>query len=74
MCKCQECGLYYGTDIVIPDELWEEIKPVGKPEGAGLLCPSCIGRKIEMLGGYKSFHLSPYKHRDVTNRIEALLP
>lgn len=63
MCKCQECGIDYETDILIPDTLWEEIKPVGKAEGAGLLCPSCIGRKIEeMAGEHKVFHLvkAPY--------------
>ena len=57
-CTCQECGRSYTTDILTSDELWERIKPVNKPKGAGLLCPSCIGHKIELLGGYKVFKLT----------------
>lgn len=57
MCLCHECGLDYKTDILVSDELWEKIKPIGKVKGAGLLCPKCIGRKIEDLGGYKVFNL-----------------
>ena len=47
MCICQECGFYYNLDINIPDDLWEQIKPDGKPEGSGLLCGKCIVGKLE---------------------------
>ena len=56
-CKCQECGLEYKTDIVVPNSLWDGIKPVGKPKGAGLLCPQCIGKKIEAFGTYQAYRL-----------------
>ena len=29
------------------DELWKEIRPVGKMEDSGLLCSYCIVRKLE---------------------------
>lgn len=46
-CTCQGCGNKYITDVLIPDELWERIKPIGKPEGAGLLCPQCIVQRLQ---------------------------
>ena len=57
MCTCQSCGRKYQVDLLIPDNLWERIKPHGKPEGGGLLCPECIGGRLEMLGGYWAFKL-----------------
>ena len=41
-CICQGCGTRYHDDLIVPDEVWESIKPAGKAEGAGLLCPTCI--------------------------------
>lgn len=60
-CTCQECGNKYMVDIIVPDDIWEEIKPYGKPKGSGLLCGQCIFRKIENLKQFSSFQL-------VTNR------
>lgn len=57
MCTCQECGKKYKIDLLIPDELWEQIKPEGKPYGAGLLCGRCIMDKLENLLDYSFFHL-----------------
>ena len=45
-CTCQGCGLRYRGDLLVSDVVWEKIKPEGKPDGAGLLCPSCIMRRI----------------------------
>src|SRR5688500_18353214 len=36
-CTCQGCGRAYTVDLMIPDEVWERIKPDGKGPGAGLL-------------------------------------
>lgn len=55
MCKCQECGHKYSLDLLIPDDLWEKIRPKGKSKGAGLLCGMCIIRKLEKLIGYSVF-------------------
>lgn len=41
-CACQGCGKRYYDDLIVPDDIWERIKPEGKPEGAGLLCSQCI--------------------------------
>jgi len=51
-CKCQECGKQYKVDIIVPDEIWEKIKPKNKPEGVGLLCGKCIMLKIEEMNKY----------------------
>jgi len=46
-CTCQVCGRKYKIDLLVGDELWENIKPEGKPIGGGLLCGSCIMDRIE---------------------------
>lgn len=51
-CICQQCGKNYRIDLIIPDDIWEKIKPVNKPKGAGLLCGTCIINKIESFGKY----------------------
>ena len=51
-CTCQECNKQYTVDFIVPDDLWEVIKPSGKPPGAGMLCGECIARKIESIPGY----------------------
>lgn len=56
-CECQECGEQYKVDFIVPDELWEQIKPEGKEVGAGLLCGRCIIQKIENLLDYSTFRL-----------------
>ncbi len=50
-CICQQCNLPYNIDLVIPDELWKEIspQPIKGFKGGGLLCPSCIIKKIEQI-------------------------
>jgi len=45
--KCQCCKIDYSVDLNIPDDLWLEISP--KKSEAGLLCPGCIGKRIELL-------------------------
>jgi len=57
MCTCQECGTKYKIDLLIPDKLWEQIKPDGKPVSAGLLCGSCIMMKLEKILDYDYFYL-----------------
>ena len=51
-CKCQTCGAQYRVDLLIPDDIWERIKPLSKPDGAGLLCGSCIMERLEQEGAY----------------------
>jgi hypothetical protein len=55
-CVCQRCGNKYKVDIIIPDELWEQIKPQHKPIGAGLLCGNCIVDALEERG-YSAWEL-----------------
>lgn len=49
-CKCQKCGQQFKVDFMIPDNLWEEIKPANKPKGGGLLCGRCIVDALEQKG------------------------
>ncbi len=56
-CKCQGCGNQYKLDLIVPNDLWEKIKPEGKPKGAGLLCGSCIMKRLSKLFKYAAFEL-----------------
>lgn len=49
-CLCRSCGVRYRGDLMVPDEVWEKIKPEGKAEGAGLLCANCIVGRIREQG------------------------
>ena len=55
-CICQQCNKEYKIDLLIPDNLWELIKPNGKEKGAGLLCGSCIMNNLESLNLYGIIH------------------
>ena len=57
-CKCEECGKIYQVDLIIPDRLWEKIKPQNKPQRAGLLCGACIMRRIESIGDFDYWFLT----------------
>ncbi len=57
MCICQGCGEKYMVDLLIPDDIWEIIKPAGKGKGAGLLCGKCIMERIEEISNYDCWHL-----------------
>jgi hypothetical protein len=51
--QCYDCGRPYGEehgfpDFVIPDNVWRDISPTGT--GAGLLCPSCICKRVHDAG------------------------
>lgn len=50
-CKCEKCGYQYKVDVIVPDELWELIKPGGERD-SGLLCGRCIMDRIEALNQY----------------------
>lgn len=57
-CTCQQCGKKYRVDVSVTDDLWDRIRPAGKPLGAGLLCGVCIFTKIEQLGEFSVLRLS----------------
>lgn len=58
-CTCHGCGRKYNVDLLLPDEIWEQISPkkVEGFKGGGLLCPMCIGQKLEAFGKPDWFHL-----------------
>jgi len=50
---CEDCKRPYGEehgfpDLIIPYEAWQRISPTGGEEG--LLCPSCICRRLYEVG------------------------
>jgi len=51
---CYDCGLEYSDDgwieAIIPDIIWNKIKPDGCDDGCGLLCITCISRRLNQLG------------------------
>ena len=48
-CSCQSCRKVFTADLLVPDDVWEVIKPEGKPIGSGILCPTCVTtRCVEM--------------------------
>lgn len=59
-CKCQSCGKQYKIDLMIPDELWNKIRPKNKSEGAGMLCGSCIMQQLEKISDYDYWLLEKY--------------
>ncbi len=65
MCTCQQCNKQYKVDVVIPDDLWEKIKPNNKPKGAGLLCGICIINNLEELGYYALYFHSNSKQKEI---------
>lgn len=57
MCTCQSCKKKYKIDVLIPDDLWVKINPPNMIKGAGLLCGSCIFKKLEETEDYSAFKL-----------------
>ena len=74
---CYDCGRRYGDaygfpDLVIPDDAWVQISPSG--DEGGLLCPSCICRRLHDAGIYTTgvFRSGPLgDHREEVRRISA---
>jgi hypothetical protein len=56
-CRCQQCNNQYTIDIIVQDEIWEKIKPPGKPKEGGLLCGGCIIKNLENIANYSAFIL-----------------
>jgi hypothetical protein len=76
-CACQSCGLRYKLDVTVQDDIWEQIKPKGKPKGAGLLCGACIVARVEALDEFAvaDIRWSSGTHEEIALRwLEAELP
>jgi len=59
-CRCQACGCLYKVDVLVPDELWDQIRPDKKrPPEAGLLCGPCIMERIERQSNHRAYKLCP---------------
>ena len=53
---CYDCELEYGGDgwieAIIPDKIWNKIRPEGNAENCGILCITCIVKRLRA-GGFK---------------------
>jgi len=51
---CYDCGLEYGgiswIETTLPDNIWDLIKPAECHDGGGILCISCIVRRLNKKG------------------------
>ena len=50
---CYDCGRRYGNefgfpDLVVPNDVWQKIAPLN--DEGGLLCPSCMCRRLWLAG------------------------
>ena len=52
-CTCQICKRKYTVDILVPDEIWETIRPTD----GGLMCGSCIMLQIEAQSSFDAWIL-----------------
>ncbi len=59
MSKCQNCGMEFKIDVIIPNELWSQITPSKSNRKSGLLCGKCIFEKLENIMDYSAFKLEP---------------
>lgn len=62
LCICQNCQRPYVTDMLVPDDAWEAIKPEGCEVGAGLLCPTCIMDRASDRLGWSVGFVYPERH------------
>lgn len=53
---CYDCGMKYTEfpDMMVPDDLWEKINPT-YCRGAGLLCPTCIAKRLYFANEWYKF-------------------
>ena len=56
-CKCHSCKKFYKVDIMVPEDIWDKIRPEGSTRGAGLLCGSCIMERIKSNSNFSAYKL-----------------
>ena len=58
-CKCHGCGNRYTVDLLVPDSIWEQIRPSESTGIGGLLCGPCIMQRIEAASGFAAWKIVP---------------
>lgn len=52
--ECYDCGRRYSSlgwiDAIVPDDVWDKIRPAPAVESGGLLCISCIAKRCRQIG------------------------
>lgn len=60
---CADCGLAYGDDgwieAILPDRVWDRIRPESTYPSGGILCITCMARRLKRLG-YKPKSIPVY--------------
>jgi hypothetical protein len=73
--KCYDCGRLYGEehgfpDFIVPNSVWRKISPTGTD--AGLLCPSCICKRVYDAGISScpgEFKSGPFVNRELIDIV-----
>ena len=54
MAGCYDCKLEYGgngwIEAIIPDKIWNKISPIKSNKQGGLLCITCISKRLKLAG------------------------
>lgn len=56
-CLCHGCGRRYKVDFLVPDDLWDRIRPAGSSGEGGLLCGPCVAERVEALGEFGAWRM-----------------
>jgi len=72
-CLCQQCDNYFKVDLIVPNRVWHKIRPEGKPKEGGLLCGSCIMKKVEELGEFGAYELRIEDRLDSIMSVDELI-
>jgi hypothetical protein len=67
-CICNNCGRKYKVDLLVPDDIWNKIRPIGSKGEGGLLCPICIAEKLESLGDYDYWYLTKENKEEINDK------
>ncbi len=74
-CVCHICQKAYVTDLLVPDDVWDKIKPDNFPDGGGLLCPTCIiDRAADRCGWTVGFAYKGRRGKEITAGRRACQP
>jgi hypothetical protein len=56
--KCSQCKELYTVDLFVPVDVWERIRPERSIDGGGLLCGSCIMKRMEAVHGFETWKIA----------------
>jgi hypothetical protein len=67
-CTCHNCGRKYKVDLIVPNDIWNQIRPIGSKGEGGLLCPVCIAKRLELLEEYDYWFLTKENKEEIYDK------